>query len=85
MERNEAAKLRALYKKEKKGAVRELRKDGKFLAAEQHRRRAEEDAAYKVKIAKIMGGLADERGEEKAHDKAKAKAKQMDKQRSSRK
>ena len=37
-ERNEAAKLRAQYKQERKGAIRELRKDARFLAAEQQKK-----------------------------------------------
>merc|ERR1712093_975370 len=34
VERNEASKLKALFKKEKKGAIRELRKDSRFIAGE---------------------------------------------------
>lgn len=49
-ERAAASKLRALYKKEKKGAVRELRNDNKFLAVESAKRRAEEDQQYQRKV-----------------------------------
>lgn len=72
-ERVQAAKLRAQLKKERKGAVRELRKDNQFIAQERERQRAEEDAAYNKKIDKIVGSLQTERSEEKQLDKAKAK------------
>ncbi|WFD30401.1 nucleolar complex protein 14 [Malassezia sp. CBS 17886] len=73
MERAQGAKLRAQLKKERKGAIRELRKDAQFLAEERERRRVEEDAVYKRKIHKIVGGLQDERSEEKQLEKTKAK------------
>ncbi|KAK4703514.1 nucleolar protein 14, partial [Phenoliferia sp. Uapishka_3] len=80
-ERAEANKTRALYKKEKKGAIRELRKDNKFLAGEEQKIKAVKDAAYTQKIAKIMGGLQDERAEEKAFEAGRAKGKRQDKAR----
>ncbi|KAI5481034.1 nucleolar protein 14 [Pseudohyphozyma bogoriensis] len=80
-ERAEASKVRALYKKEKKGAIRELRKDNKFLAAEEQKIRAQKDQDYGKKIARIMGSISDERAEEKAHYRAKEKGKRMDKKR----
>lgn len=46
-ERNAASKLRNEYKQERKGAIRELRKDAKFLAGERERARNEKDAACK--------------------------------------
>lgn len=49
-ERAESSKLRALYKKEKKGAVRELRKDNKFLAGEEQKMRVQKDADYGKKV-----------------------------------
>ncbi|GAA5887400.1 hypothetical protein JCM5296_007127 [Sporobolomyces johnsonii] len=80
-ERAEASKLRALYKKEKKGAVRELRKDNRFLAVEEAKRKKQDDAAYEKKISKIMGSLQDERAEEKAFEREKSKGKRRDKAR----
>lgn len=71
-ERAQNAKLRALLKKERKGAIRELRKDAQFVAEAREQRRAEEDAAYKRKIDKITHGLQEERSEEKQLDRAKA-------------
>jgi nucleolar protein 14 len=50
-ERAAQNKLRALYKKEKKGAVRELRKDNKFLAVEEAKRKKTDDAAYEKKVS----------------------------------
>ncbi|KAL8280618.1 hypothetical protein RQP46_006941 [Phenoliferia psychrophenolica] len=80
-ERAEANKIRSLYKKEKKGAIRELRKDNKFLAGEEQKIKAVKDAEYGKKISKIMGSLQDERAEEKALEASKAKGKRQDKAR----
>lgn len=74
-ERNAAAKLRAEYKKEHKGAMRELRKDTRFLAEEQTRRQLENEAAYKSRMTKVHGSIQLERAEEKAMEREKAKAK----------
>nr|ODN95149.1 nucleolar protein 14 [Cryptococcus depauperatus CBS 7855] len=65
-ERNASAKLKALYKKEKKGAMRELRKDNKFLAGEKAREQAEKDKEYAAKLRKAEGSITVERAEEKA-------------------
>ncbi|KAM0792831.1 hypothetical protein ACM66B_002597 [Microbotryomycetes sp. NB124-2] len=83
-ERVEQQKLKALYKKEKKGAVRELRKDNRFLAVEEGKRRKEADEVYQKKMAKIMGSLTEERAEEKAFERVKAKSKKQDKARAAR-
>ncbi|KDE05828.1 hypothetical protein MVLG_03772 [Microbotryum lychnidis-dioicae p1A1 Lamole] len=80
-ERNEANKLRSLVKKEKKGAIRELRKDNRFLAGEEAKKKREKDVAYEAKIKKIMVGLADERAEEKKEKGIKEHGKKMDKAR----
>lgn len=71
-ERATASKMRALVKKERKGAIRELRKDAQFLAEEREQRRIEEDAAYKKKIDKIVGGIQEERSEQKQLERAKS-------------
>ncbi|CAO1634742.1 unnamed protein product [Sympodiomycopsis kandeliae] len=73
--RSEAAKLKSLIKKERKGAVRELRKDSQFLAQERAREKRAEDADYKRKMGKIMAGLGEERSEEKQLAKEKARLK----------
>lgn len=74
-ERAEAQKLRALLKKERKGAVRELRRDGQFLAAERARRHDDEARDYKRKMDRILGGLTQERGEEKSYLREKQRLK----------
>lgn len=80
-ERAEKSKLKKLYHSEKKGAIRELRKDNRFLAAEESKRKSLEAEVYKKKIATIMGGLADERGEEKQFEASRARGKRQDKAR----
>lgn len=50
----EVNKLKSLIKKEKKGAMRELRKDNKFLAIEKAKEKDEADLAYKTKVSIII-------------------------------
>ncbi|KAI0787126.1 Nop14-like family-domain-containing protein [Irpex lacteus] len=66
-ERNEASKLCAQVKQERKGAIRELRKDARFLAAEQQKKQKEKDKAYNDSMKR--------RAEQKAMEKAKARDK----------
>ena len=61
-----------MLKKERKGAIRELRKDAQFLAEERDQRRVAEDTADKKKMDKIVGGIQEERSEQKQLDRAKA-------------
>ncbi|KAG9046707.1 nucleolar complex protein 14 [Tulasnella sp. UAMH 9824] len=72
---SEAAKLKAMYKKEKKAAVRELRKDAKFLASEKARQQAEKDKEYNAKMVKAVSSISSERAEEKMADRMKKIAK----------
>ena len=74
-ERNADSKLRAQYRQERKGAMRELRKDNKFLAAEQRKRQDEKDAAYKARMSKVEGALGSERHEQKLMEKEKMREK----------
>ena len=74
-ERNEAAKLRRQYKQERKGAIRELRKDARFLAAEQQKQQKEKDKAYNDRMKRVFGSLESERAEEKAMEREKMKEK----------
>jgi nucleolar protein 14 len=74
-ERNEASKLRYQHKQEKKGAIRELRKDAKFLAAVEHKKQVEKDRGYKDRMNKAFSSLEGERAEQKAMDREKAKEK----------
>ncbi|OSS50737.1 hypothetical protein B5807_04084 [Epicoccum nigrum] len=59
-DRADAAKLAKEYRRERKGALRELRKDASFVAREQLRDKKEKDAAYERKykrlVAEIQGG-----------------------------
>ncbi|CAG8560081.1 9677_t:CDS:10 [Funneliformis mosseae] len=64
-------KLKSQYKKEYKGAIRELRKDNRFIARQHINVVKEKDAIYKKKINFIMGKLENEQGEKKAYEKAK--------------
>ena len=69
-ERNEAAKIKALYKKERKGAIRELRKDAKFLAVERNKERKEKDIEYEKRMRSVTGSITTtERAEEKAAER----------------
>ena len=74
-EKNEAAKVRAQYKQERKGAIRELRKDAKFLAGVEQRKQIEKDRAYNERMRRVFGSIEDERAEEKRMEKVKAKEK----------
>ncbi|GLB34168.1 putative nop14-like protein [Lyophyllum shimeji] len=74
-ERNEASKLRNQYKQEKKGAIRELRKDAKFLAAVEQQKQKEKDHAYHERMKRVFGSIEGERAEEKAMEREKQKLK----------
>ncbi|KAG9092115.1 nucleolar complex protein 14 [Ceratobasidium sp. UAMH 11750] len=74
-ERAADAKLRAEYRKERKGALRELRKDNRFLAAEKAKRQEEVDAAYRQKMARVVGEMHTERAEEKQMEREKKREK----------
>ena len=63
-ERAEASKLKAEYKREKKGAVRELRKDANFMAREQLREKRERDAEYEKKYKRLVAEIQGEEGHE---------------------
>ncbi|CAE6366691.1 unnamed protein product [Rhizoctonia solani] len=74
-ERAASAKLRAEYRKERKGALRELRKDNKFLAAERAKRQMEVDTAYKQRMARVVGEMHSERAEQKQMEREKKREK----------
>jgi nucleolar protein 14 len=63
-ERAEAAKLRKEYKQEKKGAMRELRKDAAVVARESLREKRERDAAYEKKYNRLIAEIQGEEGRE---------------------
>lgn len=74
-ERAALAKLKAQHRKEKKGAMRELRKDNRFLAGVQQERQEAKDREYKARMAKAFAGLEIERAEQKREEKAKRREK----------
>lgn len=74
-ERNEAAKLRKQYKEERKGAIRELRKDARFLASVEQKKQQEKDQAYNMRMKRVFGSIESERAEEKAMEREKAREK----------
>jgi nucleolar protein 14 len=71
-ERAEASKLRAEHKKERKGAMRELRKDANFIARESLREKKWKDAAYEKKYKRLVAEIQGEEGKEaKAYERQK--------------
>lgn len=75
-ERVEASKLRRQVKEERKGALRELRKDARFLAGVQQREQQERDESYVKRMRQVHGSLEGERAEEKSALREKEKEKQ---------
>jgi nucleolar protein 14 len=60
--RSDAARLQKEYKREKKGAMRELRKDASFIARETLREKKEKDKAYNEKYRRIVAQIQGEEG-----------------------
>jgi nucleolar protein 14 len=63
-ERAAASKLKAEYKKERKGALRELRKDASFMARESLKQKKERDAEYERKFKRLVAEIQGEEGRE---------------------
>ncbi|KAK8083490.1 Nop14-like family protein [Apiospora saccharicola] len=63
-ERAEAAKLRAEIKNERKGAMRDLRRDANFEAREKLRLKKAKDEAYEKKYKRIISDIQGEEGRE---------------------
>jgi nucleolar protein 14 len=61
-ERAELAKLKAEHKRERKGALRELRKDAAFMQRENLRIKKERDAAYEKKYKRLVAEIQGEEG-----------------------
>jgi nucleolar protein 14 len=79
-ERAEAAKLRAEYKRERKGAMRELRKDAKFIARESLREKKERDSAYEKKYKRLVAEIQGEEGmEANAYERERQRRKKVKK------
>lgn len=64
-ERAELGQLRAEYRRERKGALRELRKDAAFVARERLRDRVERDDAYERKFRRLVAEIQGEEGRER--------------------
>ncbi|XP_036385181.1 nucleolar protein 14 [Megalops cyprinoides] len=69
----ERERLKHKYKKEFKGALREIRKDTKFLAREKLTEIMSRDAERKRKVKELFGSLATQEGEWKALKRRKKK------------
>lgn len=78
-ERAELAKLRAEHKKERKGAMRELRKDANFLARERLRLKKEKDEAYEKKYKRLVAEIQGDEGHEANMYDREKKARQRSK------
>ena len=63
-ERSELSKLKAQHKKERKGALRELRKDANFIARESLKEKKDKDAAYDKKFKRLVAEIQGEEGHE---------------------
>ncbi|KAJ8121219.1 hypothetical protein ONZ43_g2277 [Nemania bipapillata] len=63
-DRAQSAKLKAEHKKERKGAMRELRKDANFMAREKLRLKKQKDAAYEKKYKRLVAEIQGEEGRE---------------------
>lgn len=63
-ERAELAKLKKEHKKERKGAMRELRKDANFMARENLRIKKAKDEAYEKKFKRLVAEIQSEEGKE---------------------
>jgi nucleolar protein 14 len=67
--------LRYQYKQERKGAIRELRKDSRFLASVEQKKQLDKDRAYKDSMKKVFGSIEGERAEQKAMEREKFREK----------
>ncbi|KAJ3111537.1 nucleolar complex protein 14 [Phlyctochytrium bullatum] len=72
-ERVKVKKMQKEYKREFKGALRELRKDGKFIAKKRLEERIEEADRYKKRMNAIIGELANQEGAMRGMEKMKKK------------
>lgn len=63
-ERSDAKKLQKEYKRERKGALRELRKDANFVARQQLGEKRARDAEYEKKYRRLVAEIQGEEGHE---------------------
>ncbi|MCJ1468259.1 nucleolar complex protein 14 [Pseudocyphellaria aurata] len=64
-DRAEHNKLKAEHRRERKGALRELRKDANFMARESLREKRERDGEYERKFKRLVAEIQGEEGREK--------------------
>ena len=64
-DRAQMQKLQKEHKRERKGALRELRKDARFMARESLKQKKEKDRAYEDKYKKLVASIQSEEGREK--------------------
>ncbi|KUJ22845.1 Nop14-like protein [Mollisia scopiformis] len=70
--RTETAKLKKEHKRERKGAIRELRKDANIMAIQSLKEKKERDAAYEKKYKRLVAEIQGEEGKEaKAYEREK--------------
>lgn len=73
-ERSDSTKLQKEFKRERKGALRELRKDANFVAREQLKDKRERDAEYEKKYRKLVAEVQSEEGAaSRDYERVKAK------------
>ena len=71
-DRAELSKLKAEHKRERKGALRELRKDANFIARESLKEKKERDSAYEKKYKRLVAEIQGEEGREsKSYEREK--------------
>ena len=63
-DRADMSKLKAEHKRERKGALRELRKDANFIAREGLKEKKERDSAYEKKYKRLVAEIQGEEGRE---------------------
>jgi nucleolar protein 14 len=64
-ERSDLNKLKAEHKRERKGAMRELRKDSNFIARESLREKKEKDDAHAKRERRLIAEIQGEEGHER--------------------
>lgn len=63
-DRADMSKLKAEHRRERKGALRELRKDANFVARENLKEKKERDSAYEKKYKRLVAEIQGEEGRE---------------------
>lgn len=80
-ERAELAKLKKEHKRERKGAMRELRKDANFMAREKLRVKKAKDEAYEKKFKRLVAEIQSEEGRESNNYEREKEARKRSKNR----